>query len=99
MTARSAGCRLGHGLGSPPTPAWTIDPYGIWDGLRQHCLVAHTDRYKGVYFPTRYQDIRDIAYDYENFWSRRVVVRESDYRVNSLPITSDPPDHRRCGWP
>ena len=75
-------------------PAWTIDPYGIWDELRQRCPVAHTDRYKGVYFPTRYQDIRDIAYDYEHFSSRRVVVRESDYRVNSPPITSDPPDHR-----
>ena len=75
-------------------PAWTSDPYGIWDGLRQRCPVAHTDRYKGVYFPTRYQDIRDIAYDYEHFSSRRVVVRESDYRVNSPPITSDPPDHR-----
>ena len=75
-------------------PAWTIDPYGIWDGLRQRCPVAHTERYKGVYFPTRYQDIRDIAYDYEHFSSRRVVVRESDYRVNSPPITSDPPDHR-----
>ena len=59
-------------------PAWTIDPYGIWEGLRQQCPVAHTDRYRGVYFPTRYQDIRDIAYDYEHFSSRRVVVREGD---------------------
>lgn len=42
-------------------PAWTTDPYRIWDGLRQQCPVAHTERYKGVYFPTRYQDIRDIA--------------------------------------
>jgi cytochrome P450 len=75
-------------------PAWTTDPYGIWDGLRQRCPIAHTGRYRGVYFPTRYRDIRDIAYDYENFSSRRVVVREGDYRVNSPPITSDPPEHR-----
>jgi cytochrome P450 len=75
-------------------PAWTTDPYEIWNGLRQQCPVAHTSRYSGVYFPTRYQDVRDIAYDYEHFSSRRVVVREGDYRVNSPPITSDPPDHR-----
>lgn len=56
--------------------------------------MAHTGRYRGVYFPTRYGDIREIAYDPEHFSSRRVVVREGDYRVNSPPITSDPPDHR-----
>ena len=75
-------------------PSWLSDPYPIWSELRQACPVAHTDRYRGVYFPTRYGDIREIAYDPEHFSSRRVVVREGDYRVNSPPITSDPPDHR-----
>ena len=75
-------------------PSWLSDPYPIWSELRQTCPVAHTDRYQGVYFPTRYDDIREIAYDPDRFSSRRVVVREGDYRVNSPPITSDPPDHR-----
>jgi cytochrome P450 len=75
-------------------PAWVANPYPIWEDLRERCPVAHTDRYRGVYFPTRYDDIRDIAYDPERFSSRRVVVREGDYRVNSPPITSDPPEHR-----
>lgn len=75
-------------------PLWLSDPYPIWSNLRQTCPVAHTGRYRGVYFPTRYGDIREIAYDPEHFSSRRVVVREGDYRVNSPPITSDPPDHR-----
>lgn len=75
-------------------PSWLSDPYPIWRELRETCPVAHTDRYRGVYFPTRYGDIREIAYDPKNFSSRRVVVREGDYRVNSPPITSDPPDHR-----
>jgi hypothetical protein len=74
--------------------SWLSDPYPIWRELRETCPVAHTDRYRGVYFPTRYDHIREIAYDPENFSSRRVVVREGDYRVNSPPITSDPPDHR-----
>lgn len=75
-------------------PAWVADPYPIWQDLRESCPVAHTTRYRGVYFPTRYEDIRSVAYDPERFSSRRVVVREGDYRVNSPPITSDPPDHR-----
>jgi cytochrome P450 len=74
--------------------AWLSDPYPIWRDLRASCPVAHTDRYRGVYFPTRCRDIREIAYDPQHFSSRRVVVREGDYRVNSPPITSDPPDHR-----
>ncbi|MBR1266770.1 cytochrome P450 [Bradyrhizobium sp. AUGA SZCCT0222] len=75
-------------------PSWLSDPYSIWRELREACPVAHTGRYRGVYFPTRYSDIREIAYDPAHFSSRRVVVREGDYRVNSPPITSDPPDHR-----
>ena len=35
-------------------PRWVNDPYPIWDELRQKCPIAHTDRFKGVYLPTRY---------------------------------------------
>jgi cytochrome P450 len=77
-------------------PAWVDDPYPIWDDLRQRCPIAHTDRFGGVYLPTRYKDIRDIAYDTEHFSSRKVAVREvhppSDR--GAPPITSDPPRHR-----
>lgn len=75
-------------------PGWVSNPYPIWEELREHCPVAHTGRYGGVYFPTRYSHIREVAYDPDRFSSRRVVIREGDYRVNSPPITSDPPDHR-----
>lgn len=75
-------------------PAWVSNPYPIWQTLRERCPVAHTERYRGVYFPTRYADIREVAYHPDRFSSRRVVVREGDYRVNSPPITSDPPEHR-----
>ena len=75
-------------------PAWVSNPYPIWQDLRDRCPVAHTNRYRGVYFPTRYADIREVAYDPDRFSSRRVVVRDGEYRVNSPPITSDPPEHR-----
>lgn len=75
-------------------PRWVTDPYPIWDKLRDRCPVAHTERYRGVYFPSRHDDIRAIAYDTEHFSSRRVVVREDPPPpIPSPPITSDPPEH------
>jgi len=76
-------------------PRWTEDPYPIWNALRQSCPIARTERFMGAYFPSRYEDVRTIAYDTEHFSSRRPVVRE--YRpplIPAPPITSDPPEHR-----
>ena len=85
--------RLGVRLG-PSGSGLVGNPYPIWQTLRDGCPVAHTERYRGVYFPTRYSEIREVAYNPDRFSSRRVVVREGDYRVNSPPITADPPEHR-----
>lgn len=77
-------------------PQWTEDPFSIWDELRQKCPIAHTKRFMGAYFPSRYEDVRAIAYDTEHFSSRRVIVRETRPSLNPAPpITSDPPEH----WP
>ncbi len=75
---------------------WIEDPFPIWQELRQSCPIAHTARYGGVYLPTRYEDVRAIAYDTDNFSSRRVIIRENPPNVPlpSPPITSDPPHHR-----
>ena len=77
-------------------PRWIEDPFPIWDELRQSCPIAHTDRYDGAYLPTRWKDIRDIAYDTEHFSSRRVIVRDvrPDVSNSAPPITSDPPEHK-----
>jgi cytochrome P450 len=76
-------------------PRWIEDPYPIWQQLRARCPMAHTNRYMGVYFPTRYEDIRAIAYDTEHFSSHRIVVRETMPPPGGAPpITTDPPKHR-----
>ena len=76
-------------------PRWVEDPYPIWDQLRETCPIAHTERFRGVYFPSRYEDVRAVAYDTEHFSSRRIIVRETPPpRIPAPPITSDPPDHR-----
>jgi cytochrome P450 len=79
-------------------PAWVADPFPIWDAIRaSSCPIAHTDRFLGAYLPTRYQDIREIAYDPQHFSSRQVVVRDNPPPASgggAPPITSDPPRHR-----
>lgn len=76
-------------------PEWLVNPYPIWDELRRTCPIAHTDRYMGVYFPSRYEDVRAVAYDTEHFSSRRIIVREErPPPLSSPPITSAPPVHR-----
>ena len=77
-------------------PQWVDDPYPIWSELRHSCPIAHTDRFGGVYLPTRYEDVRAIAYDTEHFSSRKVAVREVHPPTDrgAPPITSDPPRHR-----
>jgi cytochrome P450 len=79
--------------------AWAHDPFPIWDELRRTCPVAHSDRYGGVWLPTRHDDVAAIAYDTDNFTSRSVIVTE--YRPPDLsprggvpPISSDPPFHQ-----
>ncbi|MEV0233467.1 cytochrome P450 [Nonomuraea sp. NPDC050786] len=80
-------------------PQWAADPYSIQDDLRQRCPIAHTERFGGVWLPTRYEDVAAIAYDTEKFTSRAIVVGNfkppKDLApVGAVPpISSDPPFH------
>jgi cytochrome P450 len=76
-------------------PEWVENPYPIWDALRSKCPIAHTNRFMGVYLPTRYADVRSIALDTEHFSSRRPILRDGRPPVQPAPpITSDPPAHQ-----
>ena len=102
-----------HQLSShPPVTDWTtdfdhaVDEYAarapeIWDELRGACPVAHSERYGGVWLPTRHEDVAAIAYDTEHFTSRSVVVTEGRPiapapRGIAPPISSDPPFHQEA---
>ena len=77
-------------------PRWTENPYPIWDELRAHSPVVHTERFLGCYLPTTYEAVREIAHDTEHFSSRRVLVRDIRPEITqpAPPITSDPPEHK-----
>ncbi|MEY2422008.1 MAG: hypothetical protein QOI95_2075 [Acidimicrobiaceae bacterium] len=78
---------------------WAANPFPIWERLRQTCPIARSDRYGGVWLPTRHDDIAAIAYDTENFTSRSVLVTEDRPPLEiapqgiAPPISSDPPFH------
>jgi cytochrome P450 len=80
-------------------PGWVGDPFPIWDELRERCPVAHTERYGGVWLPTRHADVSAIANDTERFTSRSVIVTNGRPPVElapqgiAPPISSDPPYH------
>ena len=77
-------------------PRWRDDPFPIWDELREH-PIARTERFEGAWLPTRYEDVKAIAHDTENFTSRRVVLRARKFEDPPLPappLTSDPPEHK-----
>ncbi len=50
------------------------NPFPIWDGLREECPVAHTERWSGSWMPTNYEDLYKIAQDIQHFSSEDVLV-------------------------
>ena len=79
-------------------PDYAADTHAIWEELRERCPVAHSERFGGVWLPTRHDDVRAIANDTDNFSSVGVIV--THWRPDipppvgyAPPITSDPPFH------
>ncbi|MBK9177952.1 MAG: cytochrome P450 [Acidimicrobiales bacterium] len=79
-------------------PDFVADPHRVYDQLRAECPIAHTDRYHGVWIPTRYDDLAAIAHDHHHFSSRTILITDRaesphDLGFHAPPITEDPPYH------
>jgi cytochrome P450 len=79
-------------------PDYIADPFPIWDDLRQHCPVAHSERWGGSWNPTRYDDVVAMARMVEELSSSEPTVTPPlrdvpNYGVKAPPISSDPPEH------
>ena len=70
-------------------PRWRDDPFPIWDELRTG-PIAHTERFEGAWLPTRYEDVKAVAYDTEHFTSRRIVLRDRNTRTRCRRRRSPP---------
>ncbi len=82
-------------------PAYVVDPFTIWDELRETCPVAHTERRGSTWLPTRYRDVVELAHDIEHFSSTEVSVipfedeppEDPVLLYGVPPISADPPLH------
>jgi len=79
-------------------PTFVADPHAIYRQLREECPIAHTDRYHGVWIPTRYDDLATIAHDHQHFSSRTILITDraespTELGFHAPPITEDPPYH------
>lgn len=79
------------------TDEYAANAFSIWDDLRATCRVAHSDSFRGMWVPTRHEDIVAIANDVDTFSSRSPLVAQygsmADFGVVAPPISSDPPYH------
>lgn len=77
-------------------PTFVEDPYAVYESLRGHCPVAHTDQYGGVHVLTRWADIDEVVHDPARFSSRRTIVNAVPTSHPGLPLPPlnfDPPIH------
>jgi len=78
-------------------PEYAADPFTVWADLRETCPVARSERFRGMWVPTRHEDIEAIARDTQHFSSRSPLVAEfgsmHDFGFVVPPISSDPPYH------
>src|SRR5688572_28265554 len=73
---------------------WGPNAIDIWNGVREVCPVATTERYGRAFMPVTYEAVAKVAQDTEHFSSIWVsVARPDSPRRPAPPITSDPPDH------
>jgi cytochrome P450 len=72
-----------------------VDPYPGYAQLRERCPVHHSDRHGGFTVLSRYAEVHDAALEWEVFSSRGDALAIPPNEARPLPITSDPPEHRR----
>ena len=96
MSQRPPGEGLGHRLRPSRPELGQRSLSDLGRAARRSARSRTPSASSGVYLPSRYEDVRAIAYDPEHFSSRKVVVRETPPPANNgaPPITSDPPRHR-----
>ena len=82
-------------------PDYAANAPQIWDELRSSCPVAHTERFGGMWIPTRHDDVKLIADNPDgNYTSHEVVV--NDFQEQDLlppPIGPAPPITSDWIWP
>jgi cytochrome P450 len=78
-------------------PDLAVDPYPVYQALRDRCPVARSDEYGGFWVLSRYADIDAAAQDTGTFSSRSISI-PVEIGLGGLrvpPLDEDPPEHTR----
>jgi cytochrome P450 len=79
----------------PNSPELAPRMYETLAPMRDRCPVARSDKYDGFWVATRYEDILEIAQDWETFSSAQgLSIPSSPIAVRNLPVEVDPPIQR-----
>jgi cytochrome P450 len=80
-------------------PEFVANPFPIYEQLREHCPVVHSNHYGGFWMLTRYDDVKQAVLDWRAFTSSVVGVTAipiiTPRSEPMLPIELDPPLHSR----
>ena len=76
-------------------PAFMLDPYPGYARLREQCPVHRSERHGGFYVLSTFHDVYEAAQNYEVFSSEGDALAIPPNDARPLPITVDPPEHRR----
>ncbi len=79
--------------------SFILDPFPVYDTLRDQCPVMHSQHYGGFWLLTRYDDVRQATTDWRTYTSSVVGVTAipviTPRTEPQLPIEIDPPLHSR----
>lgn len=80
-------------------PPFVLNPYPIYDYIRNECPVAHGSKYGGYWLLTRYEDVKQAVMDWRTYTSSvpaknaiPTIIRRTE---PLLPTELDPPLHSR----
>lgn len=77
--------------------SYVQDPFPFLEAARQKCPIIRTDNYGGSWMITTYEDLTNIAHDFETFSSafgiNLIPFQDGTSENFAIPLTSDPPIH------
>jgi cytochrome P450 len=77
------------------SPDLAVDPYPVYQLLRQHCPVAHSENYGGFWVLSRYEDVLAALRNPTTFSSSVMLIppQDPEKMVKVPPLDLDPPAH------
>ncbi|MGC0367390.1 cytochrome P450 [Rhodococcus sp. 27YEA15] len=71
-----------------------VAPFDLWSSLRRECPVLHSDNYGGFWFLSRYDDVKRVLTDFEDFSAAEgATIPRTPLAM--LPLEADPPIQRQ----